>query len=283
VLLHISGDALGMEELIKLHEAMLALFTDVDTMNEQFSSIGTGIAALPGYLGLAYPPPPFPPPNGTDIDDASSDVLGDSESNIEAGGSAVNQETMIALVVFGVIFFLCAIAVGCYLYRSKKYADKQIKSGKMKPMKEAISSADEEAAGAAVKPAAKKAPVAEVAASAVPKGNSFYERAKGEGQGRSVSADAMAEADAALAMMDDPSDEGDDEAAPTGEGDDKEEAMVRRIAWIEYYVSKGELDKARELGWSGDMSFLGLNEDGTPKEADAAAGASGSQANMHRI
>ena len=39
---------------------------------------------------------------------------------------------------------------------------------------------------------------------------------------------------------------------------------MRRIAWIEYYVSKGDLDKARELGWSGDMSFLGLNDDGTP-------------------
>ena len=44
---------------------------------------------------------------------------------------------------------------------------------------------------------------------------------------------------------------------------------MRRIAWIEYYVSKGELDKARELGWSGDMSFLGLNDDGTPM-AEAA-------------
>ena len=39
------------------------------------------------------------------------------------------------------------------------------------------------------------------------------------------------------------------DVTPGGEGetDDDEEALVRRIAWIEYYVSKGELDKAREL------------------------------------
>ena len=68
-----------------------------------------------------------------------------------------------------------------------------------------------------------------------------------------------------------------------GEDDEEEEALVRRIAWIEYYVSKGELDKARELGWSGDMSFLGLNEDGTPMAQESAPQSSLSQSNMHRI
>ena len=70
--------------------------------------------------------------------------------------------------------------------------------------------------------------------------------------------------------------------------------QVRRIAWIEYYVSKGDLDKARELGWSGDMSFLGLNDDGTPMDdpeeggADQAegggeAGLAREDSSMHRI
>jgi hypothetical protein len=78
-----------------------------------------------------------------------------------------------------------------------------------------------------------------------------------------------------------------------GTGDEEdEEALVRRIAWIEYYVGKGELDKARELGWSGDMSFLGLADDGTPLPAsgdgtplpqsgDYSAADGGSS--MHRI
>ena len=116
-------------------------------------------------------------------------------------------------------------------------------------------------------------------------------------QDRAASASALAVAQAALAAAEEPTgtpakdpyetEEADDESALQSEGEqgdeEEEEALVRRIAWIEYYVSKGELDKARELGWSGDMSFLGLNEDGTPMEADAAAGASGSQSNMHRI
>merc|ERR1719231_1851915 len=103
-------------------------------------------------------------------------------------------------------------------------------------------------------------------------------------QDRAVSASALAVAQAALAAAEEPTGTPAKDPYETEEGDDEEEeALVRRIAWIEYYVSKGELDKARELGWSGDMSFLGLNEDGTPMDADAAAGASGSQSNMHRI
>jgi len=61
---------------------------------------------------------------------------------------------------------------------------------------------------------------------------------------------------------------------------------VRRIAWIEYYVSKGDLEKARELGWSGDMSFLGLNDDGTPMDDPEQGGANEGveeDSSMHRI
>ena len=37
--------------------------------------------------------------------------------------------------------------------------------------------------------------------------------------------------------------------------------------------------QARELGWSGDMAFLGLNDDGTPLPEEGDDDAS----NMHRI
>jgi len=72
------------------------------------------------------------------------------------------------------------------------------------------------------------------------------------------------------------------DVTPGGETDDDEEALVRRIAWIEYYVSKGDLDKARELGWSGDMSFLGLNDDGTPLD-DPEEPMAEDPGGMHRI
>merc|ERR1719327_149719 len=119
-------------------------------------------------------------------------------------------------------------------------------------------------------------------------------------QDRADSASALAVAQAALAAAEEPTgtpakdpyetEDADDEAALQSEGEqgdeEEEEALVRRIAWIEYYVSKGELDKARELGWSGDMSFLGLNDDGTPMD-DAEEGSpqpeGDSEATMLRV
>lgn len=74
-----------------------------------------------------------------------------------------------------------------------------------------------------------------------------------------------------------------------GEGEEDEEALVRRVAWIKYYVTQGDEEQARQLGWNGDYAFLELNDDGTPMEAEAPAGAppaapeSLSQTNMHRI
>merc|ERR1712021_153846 len=35
-----------------------------------------------------------------------------------------------------------------------------------------------------------------------------------------------------------------------------EEEMIRRLAWIKYYVNNSNTDKALELGWDGDMSFI---------------------------
>jgi len=65
-------------------------------------------------------------------------------------------------------------------------------------------------------------------------------------------------------------------AAATDEGEEdgeeeSEEALIRRVAWIKYYVTQGDLEKARDLGWNGEMSFLELNEDGTPIESPAPA------------
>merc|ERR1740130_293956 len=40
-----------------------------------------------------------------------------------------------------------------------------------------------------------------------------------------------------------------------GDEEDEEE-MIRRLAWIKYYVKNSDTDKALELGWDGDMSFI---------------------------
>ena len=77
-------------------------------------------------------------------------------------------------------------------------------------------------------------------------------------------------------------------AAPAVAGesdeDEDEEALVRRVAWIKFYVTQGDMEKARELGWNGDMSFL----DGEPDTAPAAGEAGEAktvvaQTSMHRI
>merc|ERR1712021_195062 len=43
---------------------------------------------------------------------------------------------------------------------------------------------------------------------------------------------------------------------PDGEEEEDEEEMIRRLAWIKYYVKNSDTDKALELGWDGDMSFI---------------------------
>ena len=55
-------------------------------------------------------------------------------------------------------------------------------------------------------------------------------------------------------------------------------ATLRRLAWIKYYVKEGNPDKALELGWDGDLSFIAM--DGEPGEAapGASMGASGTLA-----
>jgi len=412
VVLQITGGGLDNADLWRVEKVLRALFTNVETMNTQFSTIGTGFAALPEYSGLSYPPPPSPPPLAitlglaqyeaalrgefdamdtnrdgsldraelrsafgvgrseaettqviddllalTDedrdsaitwdefssllppVDESSSNIEGD-ESNVETG-AAGSSATMLALVVLGALFFICAIVIAFYLYRSKKWADGEIETGNLKPIselwtreegeeKETDMEAQEMALGRPLSAAEKKEAQAKLQAEAeaearaeadaeaeadieaaaaqpaapVVASNLSLDQIHKEGmemepapQDRAASASALAVAQAALAAAEEPTgtpakdpyetEEADDESALQSEGEqgdeEEEEALVRRIAWIEYYVSKGELDKARELGWSGDMSFLGLNEDGTPMEADAAAGASGSQSNMHRI
>ena len=39
--------------------------------------------------------------------------------------------------------------------------------------------------------------------------------------------------------------------------------VSRRLAWIRHSVLRGDVGKAWALGWNGDMSALGLKEDGT--------------------
>ena len=73
-------------------------------------------------------------------------------------------------------------------------------------------------------------------------------------------------------------------AAPAEDEDEDEEALVRRVAWIKYYVTQGEMDKARELGWNGDMSFLDGEGDAAPApEEGGEAKTVVSQTSMHRI
>merc|ERR1711865_636070 len=43
---------------------------------------------------------------------------------------------------------------------------------------------------------------------------------------------------------------------PGDEEEEDEEEMTRRLAWIKYYVKNSDTDKALELGWDGDMSFI---------------------------
>lgn len=84
-----------------------------------------------------------------------------------------------------------------------------------------------------------------------------------------------------------PAEESEEEKEEGEDEEEDEEGLVRRIAWIKYYVMQGELDKARELGWSGDMSFLEGDEEGLSDAAPAGAApvqtTSISQSNMHRI
>ena len=56
-------------------------------------------------------------------------------------------------------------------------------------------------------------------------------------------------------------------AAPAAAGEDEdedEEALVRRVAWIKYHVKQGEVERAFELGWNGDMSLLDGEADVAP-------------------
>jgi len=65
---------------------------------------------------------------------------------------------------------------------------------------------------------------------------------------------------------------------PGEEEEEDEEEMIRRLAWIKFYVKNGETNKALELGWDGDMSFIAAN-DAEPQFAESAgpgAGAGGS-------
>ena len=43
---------------------------------------------------------------------------------------------------------------------------------------------------------------------------------------------------------------------PGDEEEEDEEEMIRRLAWIRYYVKNNDTDKALELGWDGDMAFM---------------------------
>jgi len=47
-----------------------------------------------------------------------------------------------------------------------------------------------------------------------------------------------------------------DMQTPGDEEEEDEEEMIRRLAWIKYYVKNSATDKALELGWDGDMSFI---------------------------
>ena len=47
-----------------------------------------------------------------------------------------------------------------------------------------------------------------------------------------------------------------DMQTPGDEEEEDEEEMIRRLAWIKYYVKNSDTDKALELGWDGDMSFI---------------------------
>jgi hypothetical protein len=49
--------------------------------------------------------------------------------------------------------------------------------------------------------------------------------------------------------------------SPGDEEEEDEEEMIRRLAWIKYYVKYNENDKALELGWDGDMSFITASDE----------------------
>ena len=61
-----------------------------------------------------------------------------------------------------------------------------------------------------------------------------------------------------------------DVQTPLEEDEEDEEEMIRRLAWIKFYVKNGETDKALELGWDGDMSFI--TEGGQPNEGGGSGG-----------
>ena len=52
------------------------------------------------------------------------------------------------------------------------------------------------------------------------------------------------------------------ETGPSAPSQSDEEG-ARRLAWIRHSVLRGDVGKAWALGWNGDMSALGLKEDGT--------------------
>merc|ERR1711865_1185435 len=57
--------------------------------------------------------------------------------------------------------------------------------------------------------------------------------------------------------------------------EEDEEEMIRRLAWIKYYVKNSDTDKALELGWDGDMSFITAS-DGLVSSMSSNPAASGS-------
>ena len=64
-------------------------------------------------------------------------------------------------------------------------------------------------------------------------------------------------------------------AEEEGEDAEDEEEMIRRLAWIKYYVKEGQPDKALELGWDGDTAFIAADGDATASATDPSAGGSG--------
>ena len=58
---------------------------------------------------------------------------------------------------------------------------------------------------------------------------------------------------------------------PGDEEEEDEEEMIRRLAWIRYYVKNNDTDKALELGWDGDMAFM-RESDASMSSHPAASG-----------
>merc|ERR1740117_1776104 len=92
---------------------------------------GFDFQAVPIFGGLSYPPPSPPPPLPPLDPQMERANATERTSDIEkeaAGGGAGS-----ALLALGIIFLLIALCIGVYLFKSKKYADKEIGEGRMQP------------------------------------------------------------------------------------------------------------------------------------------------------